>query len=551
MVKADMVIQGNRIFTGEELVEGAIVIKDGIILDVCRKDGFDPYIDSHTKVYDFQDQTIMPGFHDFHIHLTLGCLFEDYVNLSSARSAEETARMVKNFADSRPEDEWILGFSWYHIFWDKKEMPDRTILDEAVPDRPVFLLNAECHGAWLNSKALEVTGINETTEDPPFGMILKDENGKPTGILLETAMKLAVEQAFQMPEKKAIDLMERFLSKANRLGITSVSDMLPLPGFEVGDLSLYRKFEEEEKLTVRTFFLNPLNGDLSRARELQEEYQSDVLRFSGLKQFLDGVAATYTALMVEPYSDNPTVKGEPFLPPDLLEEWITEADREGFRVRLHACGDGAVRLGLDLYEKAEELNGKRDSRHAIEHIEVIHPDDIHRFAQLGVVASMQPEHMAITEKFDDNVYLTRMGKERDPYTWPIKSLAESGAAMAFGSDYPVVELNPMLEIYRAVTRRFNDGKPEGGWNAKEKVSLEEALKYYTSGPAFANFMEDKLGTLEKGKLADVVVMDRDLFAVDPEELLEVKVKMTVMNGNVVYQDGKNIRGSSDEGRNRI
>ncbi|WP_144460493.1 amidohydrolase [Siminovitchia fortis] len=536
MVKADMIIQGKRIFTGKEMMEGGIAIKDRKIIEVCKEDSMTQYIGNETRVYKFDNQTIMPGFHDFHIHLTLGCLFEDYVNLADARSAEETAKKVKDFADSRPDDEWILGFSWYHIFWDKKDMPDRTILDELIPDRPVFLLNAECHGAWLNSKALEMSGIDENTENPPFGMIMKGEDGKPTGILLETAMRLAADQAFKIPEKKAVELMERFLAKANRLGITSVSDMLPLPGFEVGDLSLYRKFEQDDKLTVRTFFLSPLNGDLSRARGLREEYQSDVLRFSGLKQFLDGVATTYTALMVEPYSDNPSEKGEAFLPPALLEQWITEADREGFRARLHACGDGAVRLGLDLYEKAEEQNGKRDSRHTIEHIEMIHPDDIRRFQQLGVVASMQPEHMAITEKYQDNVYLTRMGQERDPYTWPIKTLAESGAAMAFGSDFPVVELNPMLEIYRAVTRRFNDGEPEDGWNPKEKIPLEEALRHYTAGPAFGNFMEDKLGTLENGKLADVIVMDRDLFAVDPEQLLEAKVKLTVMDGKVVYKD---------------
>lgn len=536
MVKADMIIQGNRIFTGKEMLEGGIAIKDGKIIDACKQGGLEHYIDKHTQIYRFDNQTIMPGFHDFHIHLTLGCLFEDYVNLADARTAEETAQKVKEFADSRPDDEWILGFSWYHIFWDKKEMPDRTVLDEVISDRPVFLLNAECHGAWLNSKALELAGINEDTENPPFGMIMKDEDGKPTGILLETAMRLAADQAFNIPEKKAVELMERFLTKANRLGITSVSDMLPLPGFEVGDLTLYRKFEKENKLTVRTFFLSPLNGDLAQARKLREEYQSDVLKFSGLKQFLDGVATTYTALMVEPYSDNPSEKGAAFLPPELLDQWVTEADREGFRIRLHACGDGAVRLGLDLYEKAEEQNGQRDSRHTIEHIEVIHPDDIHRFAKFGVVASMQPEHMAITEKYEDNVYLSRMGKVRDQYIWPINTLVESGAPMAFGSDFPVVELNPMLEIYRAVTRRFNDGEPGEGWNSKEKIPLAEALKHYTAGSAFGNFMESKLGTLEKGKLADVIVMDRDLFAIESAQLLEAKVKLTVMDGKVVYQD---------------
>lgn len=534
MNSADLIIQGNRIFTGKEMIQGSIAVKDGKILNISKRDGFE-YTGQNTKVYKFENQTIMAGFHDFHVHLTLGCLFEDYANLANARSAREAAQMVKKFADKRPDDEWVLGFSWYHIFWDEKIMPDRSILDELIPDRPVFLLNAECHGAWLNSKGLEMAGINEHTPDPPFGTIVKDKDGQPTGILLETAMKLA-DQAFHIPEKKAEELLSRFLSAANRLGITSVSDMLPLPGFELGDLSLYRKFEKEGKLTVRNFFLSPLNGDLDQAKELRDTYQSDMLKFSGLKQFLDGVATTYTAYMVSPYSDNPAIKGEPFLPPDLLEQWVTEADREGFRVRLHACGDGAVRLGLDLFEAAAGRNGKRDSRHAIEHIEVIHPDDINRFADMGVIASMQPEHMAITGRFKDNIYPVRLGKERDPFTWPIKTLAESGAYMAFGSDFPVVELDPMLEIYRAVTRQYNDGEPEGGWNPQEKISISEALRHYTYGPAFGNFMEHKLGTIEKGKLADLIVLDRDLFAAESAELLEARVKLTVMNGNVVYKD---------------
>lgn len=535
MIKADIILQGNQIFTGERFLSGSIMIKDGKIMDILPNREVEPYIGTDTKVFSFEDETILPGFHDFHIHLTLGCLFDDYVNLSKARSARETAEMVKAFADKRPDDPWILGFSWYHVFWDEKVMPDKSILDELIPDRPVFLLNAECHGAWLNSKALEIANINEHTPDPPFGTIVKDENGQPTGILLETAMKLAVE-AFDIPTPKAKTLMKRFIDKANRLGITSVSDMLPLPGFELGDLSLYKSFEEEGELTVRTFFLSPLNGDLETARELRDTYRSDTLKFSGLKQFLDGVPTTYTAYMVEPYSDRPSTKGEPFLPVERLRDWVVQADKEKFRIRLHACGDGAVRLGLDLYEAARKENGLRDSRHTIEHIEVIHPNDIPRFHQLDVIASMQPEHLAISDEFSDNSYLDRLGKERERYTWPIKTLADSGAKLAFGSDFPVVEINPWLEVYRAVTRKFNDGLPETGWNPNEKISLQDTIRYYTLGPAYGNFMEDRLGTLEAGKLADIIVVDRNIFAAEPEALLETKTKLTIMDGKVVYED---------------
>lgn len=535
-MRADIVIQGKRMFTGRGSgpKPGSIAIKNGTIINVGGEEEGETYVGSDTEVYRFDDELIMPGFHDFHIHLTMGCLYEDCVNLANARSARETAQMVKQFADERPDDEWILGFSWYHIFWDEKVMPDRTILDELIPDRPVFLLNAECHGAWLNSKALEIVGIDGQTPDPPFGVIVKDDQGQPTGILLETAMKLA-DEAFRIPERKARRLMERFMSKANRLGITSISDMLPLPGFELGDPAFYRTLENEGKLSVRNFFLSPLDGDLERAKTLRKLYRSDVLRFAGLKQFLDGVPTTYTALMVDPYSDHST-RGEPFLPPEMIEEWVVAADKEGFRVRLHACGDGAVRLGLDVYEAAARQNGKRDARHTIEHIEVIHPDDIRRFSKLGVVASMQPEHLTITDAFADNIYRIRLGKERERYSWPIRTLVASGAHMAFGSDFPVVDIDPMLEIYRAVTRLHNDGEPKGGWNPDEKITIAEALKYYTLGSAYGNFMEDKLGTLEAGKLADVIVLDRDLFMAETEEILEAKVKLTVMDGKVVYKD---------------
>ncbi|MFD1457352.1 amidohydrolase [Scopulibacillus daqui] len=538
--KADIVLSSDAIFTGlsDEPFNGSIAIKDKYIVAVGSQEEIKAYIGPGTKVYEFGDQLIMPGFQDFHIHLFLGSLAEESVSLKTAKSENEAAEMVKKFADTRPNDQWIFGFEWYHIYWDNKKLPHRSSLDRLIPDRPVLLLNAECHGAWLNSKALETLGIDKNTPSPPYGEIVKDEHGHPTGFLYETAMKLAEKAFHSIPKARKASLLQSFLDKAARLGITTVSDMLPLPGLELGDLDLYKAFEQQNRLTARIQFLSILDGNLERPKYLRETFNSDKLKFSGLKQFLDGVPIAYTAYLVDPYNDRKDSKGDTLIPKDVVKDWVVKADAEGFRIRLHACGDGAVRLGLDCFEKARKINGARDSRHTIEHIEVIHPDDIDRFSELGVIASMQPEHLAAAETFSDNPYLSRLGKDRETFTWSIKTLQQRGATMAFGSDFPVVDLNPMIEIYWAVTRVFNDGEPEGGWNPEEKISLAEALRNYTSGSAYGGFREKELGTLEEGKLADVIVLDRNLFNVPAKEIRDAAVLMTIMDGKVVFESSK-------------
>jgi predicted amidohydrolase YtcJ len=538
MIKADLILSSKAVFTAVDDAPspGAVAIKDNYIIAVGLLSEIRPYIGPFTKVYEFGDQLIMPGFQDFHIHLFLGGLSEDSVSLIDARSQNEAAEMVKVFADGRQEDEWIFGFRWYHVYWEDKSLPQRHSLDRLIPDRPVFLFNDECHGAWLNSKALKLLGIDKNTPDPPFGEILKDSNGEPTGFLYETAMGFAQKVFNNISIKQKERIFQSFLDKAARLGITTVSDMLPLPGLELGDLNLYKQFEDEDKLTTRIHFLTALNGDLERPKMLQEKFNSKLLAFSGLKQFLDGVPTTYTAYLLDSYSDNKNTRGITLIPPDVVKEWAIEADKEGFRLRFHACGDAAVRIGLDCFEAAQIKNGIRDSRHTIEHIEVIHPSDIDRFARLGVIASMQPEHMATTDKFENNVYLSRLGKERERFTWPIKTLKERGAKIALGTDYPVVGIEPLTEIYRAVSRLHDDGNPVGGWNPEEKLTIGEALKAYTINAAYGNFCENVTGTLEEGKLADVIVLNQNLFNVCETDIKETEVILTVMNGKIVFEN---------------
>lgn len=543
---ADFVFISEAIFTGEtdRPFAGAIAIKDNTILTVDTKEAIARYIGSTTKTIEYGSKLIMPGFNDFHIHLFLGSLYQNSVSLAGAASEAEAAYMVKRFADEHPDEEWIFGFNWYHVYWTSQELPHKKTLDELLPDRPVFLINDECHGAWVNSKALELMGIDAATPDPAFGEIVRDEDGEPTGFLYETAMTFAQQVFEQIPIQKQTELLSNFQQYAASYGVTSVSDMLPLPGLELGNLALYQQFEADDQLTTRIHFLAALNGDLAHAKQLRDQYQSAKVRFSGLKQFLDGVPTAYTALLVDPYSDEPNTSGDTLIPVDYIRSWIMEADEAGFRIRLHACGDGAVRLGLDCLEEAERQNGKRDSRHTIEHIEVIHPDDMNRFAQLDVIASMQPEHMAPSEAFAENVYPLRLGADRDPYTFPIKTLQDSGATVAFGTDFPVVDLNPMLEIYRAVTRQHNDGAPGAGWNGKEKISLADALRHYTVDAAYGVFREDELGTLTAGKLADITVLDCNPFQTDPDVWKQARAVLTMMDGKIVYESTDSKEGAN-------
>ncbi|WP_410984543.1 amidohydrolase [Bacillus cereus] len=530
--KADVILSSDAVFTGtkETFISASVVVKDNKIIALVPKDNIQDYVDTHTMIYDFGNQLIMPGFHDFHIHLMLGSLVNEGVQLIHARSAKEVARLVKKHADANKNAPCVIGSSWEQNLWESQEEPHRNILDECIADRPVFLYHAEFHCAWLNSKALEMAGIHRGTKNPPYGEIVKDRNGEPTGILKENAVGLATNVLQFTPERNRA-LLQSFLLEAAKYGVTSVHDLLRIPEMGVEEAELYAEFEKKGKLTARIHFVAPLNGDLRLARRLNETYRSNMVQFCGFKQFIDGVTTSYTAYLLEPYSTQAT-NGYTTYPPETIKKWTVDADKEGFRVRFHAIGDGAVRLALDAFEEAQTRNGKRDARHAIEHIEMIHPSDIERFQKLGALASIQPEHINLTSR---EVYKNLIGSERMQHNYLMKTLMDSGAKLVFGSDYPVVTLNPLPEIYRAVTRLDDEGIE---WNLQERVSLAEALRAYTYAPAYASFREDELGTLEVGKLADIVVLDRNLFDVPVTEIKEASAIFTMVDGNIVYHNEK-------------
>lgn len=526
--EADIILSSDAVFTGilDKPISAYIAIVDNKIAAIGSKTEVDPFLGPNTKVYHYGDQLILPGFHDFHLHLMMGTIFENGVDLSEARSEDEAVQMVKRYADDHPDEEWIIGFGWDASYWDGKQLPNRYSLDHVIGDRLVLLNHAEMHYAWVNSKTLAFCNIHRDTENPPYGFINKDENGEPTGILYEKATKLVDRKAFNYSKDKEKQLLEKFLTLSARVGVTSVNDMY-------GDnnekyYELFKEFDEKDQLTTRIHIFPSIDFDLEMLKQLHREYASSKLQFSGLKGFIDGVITSRTAYLVGPYADDPETCGELVYSPEEIKQKVIKADKEGFRIRFHAIGDGAVRLALDAFEEAQKVNGERDSRHTIEHVEVIQKDDISRFHELGVIASMQPELMAQSER---ETYTSLIGQEREPYVFPINTLKSSGVTVGLGTDFPVATLNPLLEIYRAVTRISSDGTP---WHEHERISLAEALKDYTKSPAYGTFRENELGTLEVGKLADLVILDRNLFEVPAEEMLISKVKLTIVDGQVVY-----------------
>ena len=533
-MKADMIIQSKAVFTGlkEHPEHLAVAIKENKILDVCKPQEANKYMSDETRLIDAGEKLVSPGFFDSHIHIMAGSLFNYYaVPLSDTLSAKDAAEKVKAYADEHPDSSWIIGTGWDYTAWGDKHFPDRHILDQYISDRPVFLIHAEGHYGWVNTKALDIANIKPDTANPDYGIIHKDGDGHPTGILIESAMSLVGEYAYNFSDEQKRKMVQLFLDHAASFGVTAVNDLyLSRAHEQLEGYATFKEFDENDLLTVRIHLYPPLNGDWEQASEFRTTFTSPKLKMSGLKQFIDGVVTGYTAYMLDVYKDKPETRGEIGFSEEQLQEWVTTADKEGYQIKFHTIGDGAVRLGLDLYENAQKENGKRDSRHTLEHIEVIAQEDIPRFKQLGVLPSVQPYHMALMPR---ESHTERVSKEKFPYIYPNALFFKEGHVMPYSSDYPIVPLNPMLGLYHAVTRK--DYSLEDTWNEQEKITLAQALKAYTYGSAYSVFREHEMGTLEKGKLADIVILDRNLFHVPEKEILDAKVEMTIVDGKVVYE----------------
>ncbi len=539
--KADLVIINGRVLTinKDNPDAQAIAVKGEMIIATGTTKEISAYIEEGvTKIIDARGRLVIPGFNDAHAHF--GPLDPDYIELRYTTDPAVITRKVKAQVEKSKPGELIQGGHWEHeMFFDKK-WPTKELLDRVSPDNPVMLSRADGHSVLVNSYILKASNITKDTPDPFGGVIQKDPvTGEPTGILKENAemlIKTGEVKPSRTTEEESARLWQGYLlalKEARQYGVTSIQ----IPG--AADFETYEKLKKNGDLTCRIDIGKSLTADttlLNTYIELEKRYprESNWIRFGYLKAFMDGTLGSGTALMFEPYSDNPSTSGLALIPYEEMEKMVLAADKSGFQIGIHAIGDKANNWVLNAYEKAELLNGKRDSRHRVEHAQTLQANDIPRFARLGVIASMQPTHCISDKKFCDK----RIGPERAKGAYPWKSLADAGAVLAFGTDYQVEPLNPMEGLYAAVTRKDRLGEKGEGWHPEQKISMEDAIKYYTLGSAYAQFMENRKGMIKTGYLADIVILDKDLLTIPENEIMTTKVDYTIVGGKVVYASGK-------------
>lgn len=539
--KADLVILNGNILTIDKSnpVAEAIAIKGETIIEVGSTRRIERYIDKEsTRVINAEKRLVLPGFNDAHAHFKP--LDPDYIDFRYTTDPTVITEKVRlHVSRSKPGDV-INGGNWDHEMFPDKKWPSKELIDGVSPDNPVILKRTDGHSSLVNSYILRRSGITKETPDPFGGEIQKDPvTGEPTGILKERAQRLIKAGGRRSGETAGQDdqrLREGYLlalQEAAALGITSIQ----IPGS--ADFQAYERLLQEGLLTCRIDIGKSLTGDLSRLSEysqFSEKYPGtgNWIRFGYLKAFIDGTMGSGTALMYEPFNDNPSTSGLAMMSYEEFESMVSEADKRGFQIGVHAIGDKGNNWVLNAYERAIQINGRRNSRHRVEHSQTLAKTDIPRFSKLGVIPSMQPTHCISDKKFCEK----RIGSDRCKGAYAWRSLAEAGSILAFGTDYPVEPLNPMEGLYAAVTRKERSGETGEGWFPEQKLSMTEAIEYYTIGSAYSQFMEDRKGMIRKGYLADIVIVDKNLPVIPETEIMTTKVDYTIVGGKVVYTSGK-------------
>src|SRR2546425_11410399 len=530
---ADLIIVNAKIHTMDQTQPSAeaVAIIGSRIAAVGTTTEIRKLAGANTRVIDAKGQLVLPGFNDAHVHFMSGGFQLSSVDLRDANTPQEFAERIRDFAARLPKGRWVTGGDWDHERWPDAKLPTKELIDRYTPDTPVFVNRLDGHMALANSLALKLAGVTRETNDPPGGFIVRDsKTGEPTGILKDAAQSFVwkVIPAASFEEKLAA--ARAATNHAASLGVTSVQDMSA--GADVG---VYQTLLDRRELKTRIYAVWPLPGWDRLARTgVRAHFGSAMLRTGGLKGFADGSLGSTTALFFEPYLDAPNTSGIPsdeMFPAGAMLERVRGADRAGLQVIIHAIGDRANDNILSIYEQIEKEDGDRDRRFRIEHAQHLRAQDIPRFARDKVIASMQPYHAIDDGRWAEK----RIGPQRAKTTYAFRSLLDSGATLAFGTDWTVAPLNPLLSIYAAVTRRTLDGKNPNGWIPEQKISVEEAVCAYTIGSAFAEFQENEKGTITPGKLADIVILARDIFKIDPKEIEKVKVVTTIMDGRVIYE----------------
>jgi hypothetical protein len=478
------------------------------------------------RLIDAKGAMIVPGFTDSHVHFIDGGFALQSVKLRDAKTRQEFIRRIAAFAKTVPAGAWILNGDWDHENWGG-ELPARQWIDSVTPNNPVWINRLDGHMNLANTAALKAAGATREVKDVAGGTIVRDAAGELTGVFKDNAATIIERVVPDAPAELKDRALEAAMSFVAEQGVTAVQHM---GGW--GDLDVFQRAHDAGRLRTRLYALVPISTWERLAATVKSRGRGDDwLRIGGLKGFVDGSIGSHTAAMLEPFTDNANDRGLLVNTPEDLYEWTSGADKAGLQVAVHAIGDRAIRMQLDIFERVARENGPRDRRFRIEHAQHPAPPDIARFGALGVIASMQPYHAIDDGRWVDKV----IGPERAKGTYAFKSMLDAKATLAFGSDWFVAPPTPLEGIYAAVTRRTLDDLRPGGWHPEQKITVEQALRAYTAGAAFAGWAEKERGLLKKGMLADFTMIDRDLTAVAPEKIREAKVLMTVVGGKAVFE----------------
>lgn len=529
---ADLIVVNAHVFGGSAgatavAVRGNQVVLVGSTNDVVALAG------AATIRLDAHGATVTPGFNDAHVHFLEGSLSLGLVNLLDAETLPKVEQKIRTFAAANPTQPWVLGLGWlYGAF--PGGLPTREQLDRLVPDRPAMMNCYDGHTRWLNSRALALAGITRDTPDPPGGVIVRNpRTGEPTGVLKEAANAL-IDRVLPVPTRD--DKLAAFkagVAEAFRFGVTSVQEA----GIDSEELDLLETLRARGDLPLRFYVALRAHPDMTD-REIAQfdsvKARYPHLRIGAVKLFADGVIEAHTAAMLEPYANEAT-RGKPVYAAADMDRIVAAFDRRGWQILIHAIGDAGIRMSLDALEKAEHANPApaRGRRNRLEHIEDVSAADIPRFGQLGVIASMQPFHASPNGNVL-NVWAVNVGPERAARAWSWKSIQDAGGRLAFGTDWPVVGIDPRPGIHTALTRQTARGLPPGGFGPAQRLPLDDVLRTYTEGSAYAEFSERTKGTLAPGMLADLVIWNRDLFVVPVAQVKDASVVTTILDGHVVY-----------------
>ncbi len=514
----------------------AFAVKSGHIVAAGDRSEVESKIGCH-DVVDLDGRFVMPGFIDAHLHFAWGASYVEDIGVRRARTMTEVLSKLRDYAKANPAKEWLVGHEFSYGYPDLAGADfHKSIFDGVVNDRPVFFYSGMAHAAWVNSKALAAAGIDRTTADPEGGIIVRDETGEPTGWLKESAINLIKRLIPPASEEEIKSALEKALSLAARYGITRVQSA----GYDDHIFPILKSLQDEGRLTCRFTLSSVIEPSADVDAKLQEmaafrtAYNDDHVQFLIGKFFLDGVLESHTGYMPSGYADKPEEKGVLLWKVEAYQNAVAKVQEAGFQVWTHAIGEGAIQAALDAYA-ADGLNSK-SRRPRVEHVEVPLPEDIVRFEEIGAIASFQPSMIYPKDEWlgMEGVWEVRAGKDCLPRAFPIRSIINAGGAVAFGTDWPIIELNPLLGIRKAVVRQSIDRQPDAGWVPTQTVTIEEALHAYTLGAAYAGHRENSEGSISAGKLADLVIFESDILACDPQDIPDLQVKATLVGGKVVY-----------------